>query len=83
MLFRSLALRLQFADLPGQAVALRLQLFGAGLDALAFGLERNELRAVQKGLRRLARLELGDDAVEVAAQLVDVEHVAVVGGGLA
>ena len=40
-----LALGLELADLLGQAVALRLQLFGARLDALALGLERDEVLA--------------------------------------
>ena len=41
---------------------------------LALGLERAEARHVQEGLRRLARLQAGDHAVQVAAQQVDVEH---------
>jgi hypothetical protein len=67
-------LRLQLADLLGQAVAPRLQLLGAGLQGLALGFERLETRDVQKGLRRLALVEPRNDAGQILAQQVDVEH---------
>ena len=49
------------ADLLRQAVAARLQLLGAGLQALALGLEGGEAVDIEKWLRLLARLETGDD----------------------
>ena len=68
------ALPLLLADLLRQAVAPRLQLLGARLQALALGLEGDEALDVEKGLRRLARLETGDDGREVLAQERDIEH---------
>ena len=55
------ALALELADLARQGVAPRLQLLGARLQRLALGLERDEALDVEKRLRRLARLEAGDD----------------------
>ena len=68
------AFGLALADLLGQGVALRLQVLGAGLDALALGFERAEAINVEKGLRLLAAFQPRNHAGEVAAQQVDVEH---------
>ncbi len=46
----ALALGLELADLLAQAVALALQVFGAGLQRLALGLQRLEGRNVEVGL---------------------------------
>ena len=46
-----LALALQLADLFGQTVALGLQFFGAGLDALALAFQPHVLVTVEKRLR--------------------------------
>ena len=67
-------LRLELADLLGQAVAPRLQLLGAGLDRLALGLERGEALARRERAAGPCAFEPGDHAVEVAAQQGDVEH---------
>lgn len=53
---RVATLGLELADLPGQRIAPRLQLFGGDLDLLAFGFQRREARHVQVGLRVLAPL---------------------------
>ena len=67
-----IALALELADLLGQRVALGLQLFGAGLDGLAFGFQRGEGGHVQVRLRVLARLQAGHYLVEVFAEQEDV-----------
>ena len=68
------ALSLLLADLAREAVAPRLKLLGAGLQGLALGLERSKAGDVEKRLRRLARLETGNDGRKVLAQERDVEH---------
>ncbi len=75
-----LPLRLALADLLRQRVAARLQLLGAGLDRLAFVLERTEPFDVEVGLRRLAALEALDHVRQVLAQQSDVEHGQAPGG---
>ena len=70
-------LAFEHADLFGQAVALGLQLLGAGLDGLALALEGAETLHVQEGLGVLALGQAGQDGVEVLAQQSDVEHVGV------
>ena len=69
-----LALGLELADLLAQGVAPRLQFLDARLQRLAFGLQRAKALHVQEGLRRLARRQAGEHAVQVAPQQVDVEH---------
>jgi hypothetical protein len=69
-----LPLALGHADLLAGGVAAGLQLFGAGLDLLAFGFQRAVGGHVQVGLRVLAALQLRHHAGEVTAQEVDVEH---------
>ncbi len=71
---RVAALALELADLARQRVAACLQLLGARLQRLALALERDEAGDVEKRLRRLARLETGDDLREVLAQERDVKH---------
>ena len=59
------AFGLALADLLAGGVALRLQLFGAGLDGFALGFQRAEGRFVQKRLRVFA----GGQALEHALQV--------------
>ncbi len=62
------ALAHERADLLAQRVALALQLFGTGLDGLAFGLQGAELVRVQEGLRVLALVQAREHAVEVFSE---------------
>jgi len=66
-----LTLALQHADLFRQAVALRLQILGAGLQGLALGFQRLECAEVD---RLAAPGQAVDHGVEVGAELLDVEH---------
>ena len=76
---RVLALRLRDADLLAERVALRLKILRARLDVLALALERLETRGVE---RDAAFREAGGDAGEVLTQQIDVEHRAILSGGL-
>ena len=69
-----LTLAFEHTDLFGQAVALGLQLFGAGLQGFAFGLEGAESIHIQEGLRVLAGLQTRDHGVQVFAEEKDIEH---------
>ena len=68
------ALGLALADLLAGRVALRLQLFGAGLKRFALGFQRLESGHVQIGLGVLARLQTGDHAVQVFAEKKGIKH---------
>lgn len=68
------ALTLEHADLLAQAVALRLQVFGAGLQHLALGLKGRKGIHIQPGLRVLAGLQTRHNAVQVFTQQGDVKH---------
>ena len=67
-----LAFALEHADLFGQAVAPGLQLFGAGLDRLAFGFEGAEGLNVEERLGVLAGLQTRDHGVQILAKQGDV-----------
>ena len=67
-------LALEHADLLAQAVALRLQVFGAGLQHLALGLKGRKGIHIQPGLRVLAGLQTRHNAVQVFTQQGDVKH---------
>ncbi len=68
------ALALQGANLFGQAVALRLQLFGAHLYAFALRLQGGEGSFVQVGLGVFALVQLGQNLWKVFAQKGNVQH---------
>ena len=65
-------LGLALADLFGQGVALRLQLFGAGLQGLALRLQCGERVHLQEGLGGLAGFQPGDNAGQVFSEQGDV-----------
>jgi hypothetical protein len=67
-------LALQAANLFGQAVALRLQLFGAHLNAFALGFQCREGGFIQIRLGLLALVEFGQDLGQVFAQKGNVQH---------
>ena len=67
-----LAFAFEHADLPGQAVALALQFFGAGLQGLALGLERAVGLHIQKLLRIPAGLQPRNHGIEVFAEKGDI-----------
>ena len=69
---RMVALAFERADLLAQAVALGLQIFGAGLQGFALGFKRGKSCLIQPGLRVLAGLQAGDDAGQIFAQQGDV-----------
>ena len=64
----ALALGLELADLLAQAVALALQVFGAGLQRLALGLQRPERCDIEVGLGIFSLFKTRDDGVEVFSQ---------------
>ena len=68
----ALAPGLELADLLAQAVALALQVFGAGLQRLALGLQRLEGWNVEVGLGIFSLFKTRDDGVEVFSQGEDV-----------
>ena len=63
---------LELAATPARRVASVLQLFGAGLDGLALGLQLGEPGDVQEGLGRFSGPEAGHSPIEILAQEVDV-----------
>ena len=65
------AFALEHADLLGQRVALALQVFGAGLDRLAFGFEGVEGGHVE---HIFAACQAGGDIVNVFAEKLNVYH---------
>ena len=71
------AFGLKLADLFGQRVALVLQLFSAGLDGLAFSLQRLKDFYIEEDLRVLAGFQPGNRRGQVFTEQVDVKHGAV------
>ena len=69
-----LALGLEAANLFGQGIALCLQFFGAHLQGLAFGFQRDECIHIQVGLGVFAGVQAGLDLGQVFAKKGDVQH---------
>ena len=73
-----LAFALEHANLLGQAVALALQLFGAGLQGLAFAFQSTEGVHIQKGLRIFTGLQTRHGSVQIFAEKNNIKHACIV-----